>query len=163
MKTWMTLSAVLAACTFAVPAMAQRGGEGVDARQDRQQLRIERGYRSGELTRQEVRRLDRGQDRIDRMQDRARADGRVTRGERERIHREVARQDRHIWRERHDGQRWRAERGYRDHGHYVHRGHDDERRYGDSGYRDRRHVHAPVVRKVYVDPRPRISLVLNLP
>ena len=46
MKKIITLGAILAACTFAVPAMAQRGDDRVDARQDRQQQRIEKGYRS---------------------------------------------------------------------------------------------------------------------
>ncbi len=160
MKRLITLSAILAACTFAVPAMAQRGGDRVDARQDRQQHRIERGFRSGDLTRQEVRRLDRGQHRIDRMQRHAREDGRVTRHERRRIHREVERQDRRIYRERHDGQRWGGYRYSRhdrhDHGrHYGHR-HAPARGYA-------RHDHRREVRKVYVDPFPRISLILNLP
>jgi len=86
MKKIITLGAILAACTFAVPAMAQRGDDRVDARQDRQQHRIEQGYRSGDLTRREARQLSDGQKRIDRMQHQARRDGRVTEHERRRIH-----------------------------------------------------------------------------
>ncbi|MCP5222955.1 MAG: hypothetical protein H6944_14860 [Zoogloeaceae bacterium] len=70
MKTLITLGAIIAACTLSVPAMAERGGDRVDARQDRQQHRIDRGVRSGDLTRPEARRLDRGQNRIDHMQSR---------------------------------------------------------------------------------------------
>ena len=154
MKRFITLGAIIAACMVSVPAMAERGGDHrVDARQDRQQHRIERGVRSGDLTRHEARRLDRGQDRIDRMQHHARADGHVSRGERARIHREVDRQDRRIYRERHDRQR-------RDYG--YHRGHRHAPAYGYTA----RHEHyrpAPVVRRVYVDRHPSVSLVLNWP
>ena len=164
MKKLITLSAILAACTFAVPAMAQRGGDWVDAHQNRQQHRIDKGVRSGDLTRHEARRLDRGQDRIDRMQRQARDDGRVTRHERRRISEEVARQDRHIYRERHDGGRWRGDRrgdrhdrgDWRDRGHHY--GHRHAPAYGYA-----KHEHRHEVRKVYVDPFPRISLILNLP
>ncbi|WP_323003256.1 hypothetical protein [Denitromonas sp.] len=157
MKKILTLGAMLAACTLSLPAMADRGDR-VDARQDRQQQRIERGVRSGDLTRHEARRLDRGQDRIDRMQARAYADGHVSRHERARIHKEVVRQDRHIYRERHDRQV--ARRDHDDRG--WHRGHRHAPAYG---YYDYRPVvrHAPVVRRVYVDREPSISLVLNLP
>ncbi|MBT0962557.1 hypothetical protein [Denitromonas iodatirespirans] len=155
MKRIITLGAILAACTFSVPAMADRGDR-VDARQDRQQHRIERGLRSGDLTRPEARRLERGQDRIDRLQHRAYADGRVTPRERARIHQEVKRQDRHIYRERHDRQVARhGDRGW-------HRGHAHAPAYGYYGYRPVvRHV--PVHRRVIVDREPSISLILNLP
>lgn len=157
MKRILTLGAILAACTLSVPAMADRGDR-VDARQDRQQHRIERGVRSGDLTRHEANRLERGQDRIDRMQHRAYADGRVTPHERARIHREVERQDRHIYRERRDRQyAWRDhdDRGW-------HRGHSHAPAYG---YYDYRPVvrHVPVPRRVIIDREPSISLVFNLP
>jgi len=160
MKKLITLSAIIAACTVAVPAMA-RGGDRVDERQDRQQHRIEQGYRSGDLTRHEARRLEQGQARIDRMQRQARRDGQVDRHERRHIREEVARQDRRIYRERHDGERWggyrysrneRWDRGY-------HKGHDHAPAWG---YRDRDHDHHHGSR-VIVDPFARISLILNLP
>ncbi|QID18345.1 hypothetical protein G3580_12275 [Nitrogeniibacter mangrovi] len=153
MKKLITLSAILAACTFAVPAMARHGGDRVDARQDRQQHRIAQGYRSGDLTRAEARRLERGQHRIDRMQHRAERDGRVTRHERRRMHEELARQDRHIYRERHDRERWRGDRGW-------HRGY---RHAPAWGYVDRDYRPVREVQRVYVDPMPRVSLILNLP
>lgn len=155
MKRLISFCALVAACSFTAPtAMAERGGgERWEARQDRQQHRIERGIRSGDLNRHEARKLWRGQDRIDRMQRHARADGRVNRHEAKRIHREIKRQDRRIYRERHDNQRWRSAR---------HRGHDRAPAYG---YRDYRPVvrHAPAARRVYVDPDPRISVILNWP
>ena len=156
MKRLITLGAIIAACAVSLPAMAARGGDRVDARQDRQQQRIDRGVRSGDLTPREARRLDHGQDRIDRMQRHARADGHVDRNERHRIQREVAHQDRRIYRERHDRQRW----GGHDQG--YHRGHRHAPAYGYAG----RHDHyrpAPVVRRVYVDREPSVSLVLNWP
>lgn len=146
MKKLITLSAIIAACTVAVPAMA-RGGDRVDERQDRQQHRIEQGFRSGDLTRHETRRLERGQERIDLMQRQARRDGHVDRHERRRIGEAVARQDRRIHQERHDGERWRGY-GYSRNGH------------GDRGYRDHGYHRSS---KVYVDPWPRVSLILNLP
>jgi len=166
MKKLITLSAIIAACTMAAPAMA-RGGDRVDERQDRQQHRIEQGYRSGDLTRHEARRLERGQDKIDRMQRDARRDGHVDRRERSRIRDEVARQDRRIHQERHDGDRWRGyrysrndgwDRGYdRDRG--YHKGHDHApaRGYRD---RDRDHHHSG---RVIIDPFARLSLIFNLP
>jgi len=157
MKKIITLAAVLAACTFALPAMAQRGGDRVDERQDRQQHRIEQGYRSGDLTRNEARRLTEGQKRIDRMQAQARRDGHVSEHERRRIHQEVARQDRRIRDERRDGDRWRGTRYSR------YDGHDRGRYYGDDRGRGDGHTHAPVVRRIYADATPRISLILNLP
>ena len=161
MKRLITFGALIAACTLAVPALAERGGDRSEARQDRQQHRIERGIRSGDLTRPEARRLWRGQDRIDRMQRHARADGRVSRHEAKRIHREVRRQNKRIYRERHDNQRWRAAR-HRGNDRGWNRGHYRGPAYG---YRDHRPVvrHAPVPRRVYVDPDPRISVILNWP
>lgn len=153
MKKLIALGALLATCTLSVPAMAERGGERAEARQDRQQHRIERGMRSGDLNRHGARKLWRGQDRIDRVQRRARADGRVTRHEVKRIHREIKRQDQRIYRERNNAQRWRSAR---------HGGHRQARAYG---YQDHRPVvrHAPSTRRVYVDPDPRVSVILNWP
>lgn len=161
MKRLITLSALIAACTFAAPAIAERGGERWEARQDRQQHRIERGIRKGDLTRREARKLWRGQDRIDRLQHRAWADGRVNRHEARRIHREIKRQDRRIYRKRHNDQHWRSAR-QRGHDRGWHRGHRQGPAYG---YRDYRPAvrHAPAPRRIYVDPDPRISVILNWP
>ena len=53
----------------------------IDARQARQEARIEHALARGELTRFEVRQLRRGQREIARIEAQAKADGYVTRGE----------------------------------------------------------------------------------
>ena len=93
----------------------------IDQRQDYQQDRIERGIRSGEITRSEAYRLEQGERAIDRAQARARADGVVTQQERNRIDHMTDRQGREIYRQSHDnqqawdrGQRWGSTDGRRD-------------------------------------------------
>src|SRR4029450_13745384 len=76
----------------------------IDQRQDSQQDRIERGIRSGQITRSEAYRLEQGERAIDRAQGRARADGVVTSQERARIDRMVDREGREIYRQSHDSQ-----------------------------------------------------------
>jgi hypothetical protein len=73
----------------------------------RQQARIWRGYRSGDLTPREFRRLEREQALIRRNEARARRDSNFTPRERMRIHREQNRANRHIFRQRHDRRYWR--------------------------------------------------------
>ncbi len=93
----------------------------IDQRQDYQQDRIERGVRSGEITRGEAYRLEQGERAIDRAQSRARADGEVTQRERNRIDHMADRQGREIYRQGNDnqqswdrGQRWGSADGRRD-------------------------------------------------
>ena len=76
---------------------------GVDRREHRQQRRIARGVRSGELTARETLRLERGQWDIRRDERRARADGRVTARERAALRRELNRESRRIYRAKHNG------------------------------------------------------------
>src|SRR4029450_12550480 len=76
----------------------------IDQRQDYQQDRIERGIRSGEITRSEAYRLEQGERAIDRAQARARADGVVTQQERNRIDHMTDRHGREISRQSHDNQ-----------------------------------------------------------
>jgi hypothetical protein len=73
----------------------------------RQQQRIWHGYRSGDLTPREFRRLEREQAFIRRSEARAGRDGRFTARERLRIQREQNRASRDIFRQRHDRQYWR--------------------------------------------------------
>ncbi len=77
---------------------------GVNRRQHNQQRRIAQGVRSGELTRQETRVLEREQARIRRHELRARSDGAFTVRERARINRDLNRSSRRIYREKHDRQ-----------------------------------------------------------
>jgi hypothetical protein len=96
----IVLAAALA--VVAVPAVA--GTPLLDARQQNQRERIADGWRSGELTRPEVRRLARGEVRLHRHERIARSDGVVTRGERMRLHRHANRMSARIVRQKHDRQ-----------------------------------------------------------
>lgn len=105
----MTRGFLLGAITalVAVPVSAQTATPGIDARQERQQQRIEQGLASGELTKREAARLEREQARIERHEAAAKADGVVTREERRQLHREQHRASRHIAKEKHDRQKAR--------------------------------------------------------
>ncbi|MBF0624095.1 MAG: hypothetical protein HQL82_04735 [Magnetococcales bacterium] len=101
MKTAITSVAVFAVLALALPALAEE----VDARQDRQQQRIQQGLDSGALTEKEAARLQRGQERIERIQKRVAADGEVTGKEVERLKHAQDVQSRKIAREKHDRQK----------------------------------------------------------
>ena len=79
----------------------------IDQREWQQQERLWRGYRSGDLTPREFRRLEREQAFIWRSEARARRDGNFTARERLRIQREQNRASRDIFRQSHDRQYWR--------------------------------------------------------
>lgn len=90
------LSVICLTAVLLAVSLAQTPG--VTNRQVNQQKRIGQGVRSGELTRREVRRLEREQNQIRKMKVRARSDGEVTNRERARIHREQNQSNRHIFR-----------------------------------------------------------------
>ena len=79
----------------------------INQREWREQERIWRGYRSGDLTPREFQRLEREQALIRRSEARASRDGDFTARERMRIEREQNRASRDIFRQRHDRQYWR--------------------------------------------------------
>jgi hypothetical protein len=99
------LIAAVAAPAFAEQGPVQAAGEArVDARQARQEARIDQGIRSGSLTPHEARRLGREQAGIARAESRAEADAHLNRREARRLE---ARQDaasRHVRRQKQDGQ-----------------------------------------------------------
>ena len=100
------LSALLGASTFAAfaqtPAAAGVSTPVVDARQQRQEQRIEQGKASGQLTPREALQLEREQQHIARAEARAKADGQVTKAERERLHQRQGDASRHIHQQKHD-------------------------------------------------------------
>ena len=70
----------------------------------REQVRINQGVRSGELTRSETKRMEAEQAKI-RVDERFdRADGRLTVKEREQLNKELRRASRDIYRQKHDNQ-----------------------------------------------------------
>lgn len=102
MKTFIIGALALTmASTFAAPSFAQTYRS--EAREARQDYRIERQLRRGEITPREYRRLMRQQERIDRSQRRAARDGVITWRERQRIERQQNRASRNIYRKSHNG------------------------------------------------------------
>jgi hypothetical protein len=99
---WRVGTAIAA---FALPVTAQtENTPRIDKRQDRQERRIEKGAKSGHLTRKEAARLEKGQARVQKMEHKAVADGKVTKKEKARIEKAQDRQSKKIYREEHDKQ-----------------------------------------------------------
>ena len=104
MSKLTTSIAALMIATLPALAFAQ-ATPGIDKRQAEQQKRIDQGVKSGQLTRREAARLERGQAKVQRMEDRAKADGVVTAKERRQIQHEQDKQSKFIAREKHNAQR----------------------------------------------------------
>lgn len=95
-----------AATAFAqTPPAGAASTPGVDARQQRQEARINQGAASGALTPRETRRLHHEQRRIEHAEAHAKADGTVTPRERARLHHMQDHASRDIHRQKHDRQR----------------------------------------------------------
>ena len=93
------LAAALATASL---AQAQTHTPVINHRQYRQERRINQGVRSGELTRNEARRLRADERKIRYDKRMAMADGRVTPAERRRLRREENRTSRAIYRAKHN-------------------------------------------------------------
>jgi len=90
---------------LALPAFAQtQSTPRIDTRQERQETRIERGEKSGQLTPKEAAKLEKGQAHVQKMENKAVADGKVTKKERAKIEKAQDRQSQKIHREKHDKQ-----------------------------------------------------------
>ncbi|MDR7308773.1 hypothetical protein [Rhodoferax saidenbachensis] len=76
----------------------------IDQREANQEKRIAQGVDSGQLTKREARRLNRGEARIDKVEDHAEADGKVTGQERKRIAHLQRAESRDIAYQKHDRQ-----------------------------------------------------------
>lgn len=94
--------ALAATCVIAGPAFA--GTPVLHHREARQQARIFQGVRSGELTRPEALRLERGQRHVYRLEGAAKADGVVTPAEHARLQHAADVQSARIFRQKHDAQ-----------------------------------------------------------
>jgi hypothetical protein len=97
------LGLILGAAVCATPALAD-GNHGINWIQQRQQARIHQGIRSGELTRNEARRLEAEQARIRTDERFYRADGKLTPRERGRLRKELRHSSHDIYRQKHDRQ-----------------------------------------------------------
>ena len=99
---------ILATCVGGLAIFLSLGNQSsaatINQRESRQQARIWKGFRSGDLTRQEFRQLERQQALIQRNEARARRDCDFTARERLRIQSQQNRASRNIFRQSHDGQ-----------------------------------------------------------
>ena len=104
MKTWISAVALLAATTPAIAAHDFRDS-GINERQHRLERRIEQGWRSGDLTPGEYRRLQAGLSEVERAERYYASDGHLSRSERDELHARLDHLSREIYRQRHDGER----------------------------------------------------------
>ena len=104
----MLVVSIVCVIGFSIAANAQTDrhrSRGINAREARQERRIDQGIYSGELTKNETRRLEREQNRIDRVEDRYRTSGDgLSAKERARLERALNRSSRDIYRQKHDRQ-----------------------------------------------------------
>ncbi len=103
MKKIIISALALLTITFAAAPMAQAQSWRSEARESRQEYRIHRSARRGELTPREYRQLKRQQHRIDRAKRHAARDGHISRAERRQIERMQDRANRNIYRKSHNG------------------------------------------------------------
>jgi len=109
------LSLAAAATVLALSAFGASAQEGaasapgtntprIDARQAKQEKRIDQGIASGELTKREARRMNRQQAAVNKAEDKAKADGTVTAQERKRLTQAQNQTSKNIYRQKHDAQ-----------------------------------------------------------
>ena len=100
----MIRKSIFSALLFGFSWNALAASPVLNARQARQETRIEHGYASGDLTAREAARLESRQAHIARVEYRAKADGHLGARERARLQREQNRASLAIHRQRHDAQ-----------------------------------------------------------
>ena len=98
----ISLSALALVAMTSGLASAHPWAPRADRREDFQRVRIERGIRTGQLTRREAKRLHRREMRTERMENRLGRDGRFTPRERMRMNRALDRNSRMIFRFKHN-------------------------------------------------------------
>ncbi len=94
------LATLIAAPVFAATDTAPRA----DARQAKQDARIDQGVASGSLTKREAARLEKGQQHVQNIENKALADGKVTKVEKARIEKAQDVQSGRIAKQKHDRQ-----------------------------------------------------------
>ncbi len=95
---------IIGFCLAAISLANAQKTPGIRHTQKHQTMRISQGVQSGELTRQETKRLVREQKHIQYEKHLAKADGKVTRRERKHIRHEQRIANRDIYRQKHDKQ-----------------------------------------------------------
>ena len=96
----MTLVSIAAMAQTASPATPR-----VDAREVKQDARIQQGVASGQLTPKETYRVEKEQAAINRVEAKAKADGTVTKAERQRLNHLQNRASKDTYRQKHDAQK----------------------------------------------------------
>jgi predicted transglutaminase-like cysteine proteinase len=104
--TAFTLFTGAAFAQTAQPLPQERGQARIDAREARQEQRIDKGVASGQLTQREANRMDRGQAKVNNMEQRALAnDGKIGKKEAHRIEHAQDMQSKRIYAQKHDRQK----------------------------------------------------------
>jgi len=101
----MLKSLVIAIAIASCPALTASAAAPPAARQVKQQKRIHRGVKSGQITRREARKLGRQQRHIHRTKRRMKRDGKFTLRERRRLNRKQNRASRNIYRAKNNRRR----------------------------------------------------------
>lgn len=127
MKYLKALSVIPLFAALSFPAMAhhkQHNGH-FEQRLDRQEMRIERGVRNGELTREETRKLRKKQRKLERMYDRFSEDGWLSRKEKHILTNKLDKNSQRIRKFKHnEKQRGHYDRRYYPHDRHAWRGYD---------------------------------------
>ena len=90
---------------FSIGSFAQAASTPrVDARQVKQEKRIDQGVSSGQLSSKEAARLEKEQGHVAKVEEKAKADGTVTAAERQHLHRAQNRTSADIHHQKHDAQ-----------------------------------------------------------
>ncbi len=107
LKSFLAAAAAAVSMAASAQPFARIDTPQIDARQARQEERIDRGLARGEFTRREARMLKQGQREIARVEARAKADGRISRDEMRNLTALLDRADAQIrqWRHDRDGRR----------------------------------------------------------
>ena len=105
LKTLIAAAATVASIAASAQPFARIDASAIDARQARQEQRIQAGVARGDLTRREARALEQGQREIVRTEARARADGHVSPREMRELVAMLDRADAQIRALRHEPQR----------------------------------------------------------
>jgi hypothetical protein len=112
MNSKLITAALFAAAIAALSQVASaQSTPRVDARQAKQDARIQQGVASGELNNKELNRLENGQARVEAAEAKAKADGKVTKKERAVLHAKQNKQSARIYRQKHDAQKAPAAAG----------------------------------------------------
>jgi hypothetical protein len=104
MNHFKSLVAGAAIALVSISSFAQTSTPKVDAREVKQDARIQQGVASGQLNAKETYRLEKQQANINRAEANAKADGKVTQGERKHLNHMQNKASKNIHHQKHDAQ-----------------------------------------------------------